>query len=531
MLNKKMLVVLAVVIAVAAGVFAMRDSGSPLAPKWEKLGAEAALPTFANDKNHVLVKVENVEGLRKGIQILKDFMPLMSDPDVLDEVRSRYEDIEELGGVNPMDSLEKFDLAMKYVTLFDAFFTAADEIAFLGAAPDICLAFFTNEEKFAEMKTALERAHETAEPWSTELAGEGEEAWIVRETLPSFDDETDDTTVALHVLKRADGERTQVLVTGSEETMQRAVRAWENPSDRATVARKLDGPNFLLYRFAVPAYGSAASRDMAAEMAWRTEGNTTKFDSFSDLSAFGITPATSGVEGEALPLYGSGEPFVITAFDLPYFFSLAMPGVENPVESFVALMEASVGQRIPFQFRSDVLSVLSGSRATVGVFMNPDEVVPNTAYLALEMKSPDVLGKYFALAGMLMQPAQIEGWESALSENVDDGIDVTLARSGNRVLVGIGKPEEYATQAALPAAMSGMPDKGILVASYVAMKFITDENTALGAMLRDVIEEHEDGREIAEVFEKLSLRSFESISSVQVDPERGESRIVWSEQQ
>ncbi|MDL2263805.1 hypothetical protein LJC31_04035 [Synergistaceae bacterium OttesenSCG-928-I11] len=530
-MNKKMLVVLAVLIAVAAGVFAMRDSGAPVAPKWEKLGAEAALPKFANDKNHVLLKVENVEGLRKGIRILKDFMPLMSDPDVMDEVRSRYEDMKELGGVNPMDSLEKLDLAMKYVTLFDAFFTAADEIAFLGAAPDICLTFFTNEEKFAAMKTTLEGARNAAEAWSTELAGEGGEAWIVRETFPSFDEEKDDTTVALHVLKRADGERTQVLVAGSEETMQRAVRAWENPSDRAAVARKLDGPNFLQYRFTVPVYGSDTSRDMASEMAWRTEGNTTKFDSFSDLAAFGITPATSGVEGEALPLYGSGEPFALAAFDLPYFFSIAMPGADNPVESFVALMEASIGQRIPLQFRSDALAVLSGSRATVGVFMNPDEIVPSTAYLALEMKSPDVLGKYFALAGMLMKPAQIEGWESALSENVDDGIDVTLARSGNRMLLGIGKPEEYAKQAALPAAMSGMPDKGILVATYVAMKFITDENTALGRMIRDVVEEHEDGPEIAEVFDKLSLRSFESISGVQVDPERAESRIVWSEKQ
>ncbi len=168
MLNKKMLVVLAVLIAVAAGVFAMRDSG-PVAPQWEKLGAEAALPKFANDKNHVLLKVENVEGLRKGVQVLKDFMPLMEDPDVRDEMRSHYENLEELGGINPADSLEEFDRAMEYVTLFDAFFTAADEIALLGSSPDLCMAFFTDEEKFAAMKTTLEGAHNPAEPWSSDL--------------------------------------------------------------------------------------------------------------------------------------------------------------------------------------------------------------------------------------------------------------------------------------------------------------------------------------------------------------------------
>ncbi len=304
------------------------------------------------------------------------------------------------------------------------------------------------------------------------------------------------------MLKRADGPRTLVLVAGSEETMGRAVRAWENPADRAVLTRNLDGPNFLQYRLSVPTYGDGASRDMATELAWRREGNTTVIDSFSDLDAMGVTPMTSGMEDRPVPLFGSGEPFVIETIDLPYFFSVAMPGVADPVEGFVSLMEASVGERIPFQFRSDVLAVLSGSRATIGVFMNSADIVPNTAYLALDMKTPDVLGKYFALAGMLLSPVEVEGWESALSESVDDGIDVTLARSGDRILLGIGNPEEYAN---------------------------VDENTALGAMFREVMAEEEDGDMLFEVIDRLNLRAFESLSVVQTAPERAESRIVWSE--
>jgi hypothetical protein len=538
LLNKKMLIVAAVLIAVVAGVFAMRgrDSGAPVAPREEALGAEAALPKFAADESHVLLKVENVEGLRKALDMLKGFMPLMKDPDVMDMMRDRYDVMKELDGTNPVDSVEKFDAAMKYIAFSDAFLAAADEIAFLGASPDVCMTFFTDEEKFAAMKEALGREGGSSEAWDTSLAGEGGEAWIVRDTIAALNEESGDIDVTMYVLKRADGKRTQVITANSEETARRAVRAWESPSDRAVIERNLDAPNFIQYRIENSVI-DGEPRSTANEIAWAGDGRTTKIDAFSDFSDSGSTPVTSGVESAPVPMYGTGEPVLLMTVDLAYILSIVMPGVENPAERLVSLIEKYGEEQIPLQFRNDVIAVLAGSRVSLGVFMKPDRLAPSTAYIAFELKDTEALNKYFSLAGIILKPAQIEGWEHALTEqNIFDNdayegldTDVTLARNGNLFILGLGAPDEYAVRAPMPEAMSGMPETGVILSSYISTKFIVDESTALGAAVREAMEDRGDGRELSEFIDRLGLDKFESISSVQADIARSESRIVWNQ--
>lgn len=520
-MNKKLMLAIAAAVVLIAAVVMMKETGD--LGIGEKLGTEAALPTYSTESQHVLLKIENVEGLRGGVDFVKSFLPLMTDPDVLDGMSEIYKNMDAFDGADPTDSLRKIATAAKFIGTFDSFLSAADEFSLLVVSNDLWLSFFTTEEKYSALKSGPHGFLSGAEPWTTDLAGKDGEALVLRGELPSFDDDRDSVDTSFYVIKRPYDGKTQVLLSSSEGTMKRASDAWKSDSARAKIERHLDAPNFVQYRFKTPAY-TGGTRDFAAEVAWQTKDDVTKIDAYNDLALYGAKPITSGLETEPTPTFGSGDPFALMTVDLPYFFSIAFPGVEDPVGEFLSLTQKAAGYDIPGQFADDVRALLDGSRFSTGVYIKKDETTPKTAYIMVEMKDASVIDKYISLAALLMRPAQIAEWDSAYSVQIDENIEVTLARRGGRVLLGLGAPSEYGVKGAAPAAMSGMPETGVLVSSYIDVNLLTDETTAIGKKIAEVRESDEDFRE---VFEKFKLDSIDSLVAVQADPERSETRIYW----
>ena len=532
LLFKKAVLLVVLLVAVAAGAYMMRGPSAPVLPEpsKEERGAEAALPAYDREQPHVILRVRDVEGLRRGVGFFEGIMPDMSDPEFAERMETLYEDMDLPGGEDTLESLRQMSAAMAYIRFFDSFLTAADEFALLGTSADVCASFFTDETKYAALKSDPDGILSGASPWNTDLAGDGQDALTVTASLPApgeLEKPEKNIDVVFHVLKRAQGLWTQVLISSSEEGMRQLVRAWDEPSARAKTKRHLAGGNYLQYRMDVPTYAEGEARPIFAEVTWEGDGRTTRMDAFTDTSLWGAEPRTSGVEGEPVPLYGSGEPVALFTMDMAYIFSLAFPGADDPVGTFISLMEGSIGQSIPPQFAGDIRALLGESRVSFGCFMEKDQLLPSTAYALIEMKDPSVRDKYFSLASMMLQPAEVEGWERALKMEIDPMRRFVLLASGNRVLIGLGAPEAYAVRASLPAVMKDMPDKNVLSSFYFSTDILFDEASEVGKLLQAGMEENQ---ELRETFEKLGLGVLSSFSGVQADVERSEARIVWREE-
>lgn len=516
-MNKKLVWAVAAIAIIAAGLFMMNGQGGPgaVVDRAEPLGSEAALPAFSPESQYALLKVENVEDFRKGAEFVKSFIPLMADPDVLDDMSEMYGELGVFENADPTDTLRKMTLAVEYMETFETFLKAADEFSFLVASDDMYISFFTNEEKYASLKSEPNGFLKNAEPWTTDLAGEGAEALQI--PIPKDS--------RIYVLKRTDAGRTHVVLTSSEEAVGRMQGAWKDPAARAGISRRLEAPNFAQYRFQVPAY-TGEPRDVAAEVAWRSDEKMTRMETFGDLEAMGVTPVTSGLEAEPVPTFGSGKPLALATMDLPYIFSIALPGVDDPAGYILSMVKKTSGHEIPEQFEGDVRALLNGSRVSVGAYLKDDQLMPTTAYFLLELKDGAVIDKYLSLASMMLPPAQIEGWESAFSFPIDEQFQVTIARNGAKLLAGIGAPDEYAVKGAEPAEMSDLSKAGALVSYYVDFKPLTDESTEFGKALAEAKKQDD---EVREVFDRLNLGAVDSIAAAMVSPDFSELRIYWKQ--
>lgn len=526
-MNKKVVLLVVLLVAVAAGAYMMRETPVPVPPEaaQERLGTEAALPAYDREATHLVMRVRDVEELRAGVRFLGGLMPLMEDPAVLEGMSAAYENMDIPEGMDPYENMRKMRAAMDYMNFFDAFLAAADEFALLTAAGDLGVSFFTDEGRFAALMQDTNGILNGASPWETGLAADGEEALVVRAKLPSPDDLGENADLAFYILKRAQGDRTQVLLANSEAGMGRLVGAWKDASARAVIERRLEDGNYLQYRLDLPVYGGGEAQSVFSELAWEGDGETTRLDTFADLSSMGVEPKPSGMASEPVPYFGSGEPVMLSTIDLAYLFSIAFPGTDDPVGLFISIMESSAGQQIPPQFAGDVRALLSGSRISVGCFVERDQLMPSAAYALIEMDDETVLNKYFSLASMMLQPVEVEGWERALKMEIDPLKRIALLSSGRRMLIGFGAPEAYAKHATLPEALAPMQDRGMIVGLYIDPTILFDETSAVGEILHPQLMANEEARVL--LVDKLHLDAISSIVSVQADPERSETRINW----
>lgn len=527
-LNKKMLLLVAALLVVAAGAYALWGSFGPGATVkvTEELGAEAALPAYDKEKQHLVMRVRDVEEMRKGLRFFSELMPFIDDPMIQEAMDEAYEDMEVPEGLDPMENLRKMRAGMAYLRFLDSFFAAADEFALLLAGDVAGVSFFTDEGKFAALMSDPQGVLNGASSWTTDLAKEGDEALVVKTQLPSPDDYENATEWEFYVLKRVQGERTQVLLSSSEAGLGRLTRAWSDPSARAAVERHLEQGNYLQYRLDMPTYAGGQTLPIFAELAWEGDGAMTRLDSFVDSPSMIAEAKTSGLEGEAVPLYGRGEAVYLSTIDFAYLFSIGFPGVEDPAGFFLSMMESSAGQKIPPQFAGDVRALLTGSRISTGVFMEKDRMMPSTAYLLIEMNDEAVLNKYFSLASLMLAPTEIEGWERALSTQIDAETTATMALDGKRLLLGLGQPGIYGARAEMPDEMKALPDKGVLFGLYLSPGIFFDETSEVGRTLRSIIDREGPALESL-FFDRLNLDAISSVVCVQASPDRSETRIYW----
>lgn len=517
-MNKKFIGVLAAVLLLAAVAFFATQQGGrgPGALKAE--GPEIAIPQFDADDDYVFVRMGSMKGLRAAKDFLKALTPLLEDPEFQSEMRHRMDATGQLGGVDPGLYLSKAGAAMERLDVLDPLFDAGDETVLLAAPPLFCLSFYTDAARFDAVRSSdLMRG---AQAWETALAGDGGEAWTWRADVPGLDAASGDVGTSLYIVRRAAGDRTHVLLSDTEEALARMVDAVEKPAARAKIERRAEGASFVQYRFPMTGVEGSSS-DAVGETAWNTADGVTRVQAVSDLAAMGATPATSGMEKGPIPMFGSGTPLLFVTMDLPYFFSVGFPGEEDPVGFFMETVQQSAGQRIPPQHVGEIRAVLEGSRFSYGVTMGTESPLPTTAYVALETKAKSVVDQYFALAGFFLRPAQVEGWDTISSVAIRSDIVITAGRRGDLVVVGLGKPEEYAKTPATPKAMRDLPQTGVLMGAYFDASLLTDGTSPLAEAYRELT--GSDKR-----FALLRyLESFDTIATMQADPQKSESRIYW----
>lgn len=503
-MNKKALAIAAAVVVCIVLVVILKMSGvSP--DKGDVRGVEASVPTIDFGKDHVVARIQNIDGVRGMISGVKSLLPDM--PDLIVRImRSKgLPDIAE--DLEIPDVAVYVDPVSKVIDVVDAFLAAGDEAVFAigssGDGEEAVLAMIAREEKYAKLKDQF--ASFGLNVADDEASNGADESFSVESELG-----------VLHIVSVKDGGRRLLILADDIEGAAKSIAAWNDPAKRASIPRHLSEPNYITYRLSEETLPTI-TKDMNVEIAWNTEGKTTSIKTYANAPKEGV--AASGLEKEPLTFYGEGEPALLAALDLPYLISAA----EMTPEEVLSLIEDQCGLEIPDEYRSAIVKVLSSARFSYGVFMDPNALIPKTAYIQLEMDDTSDIDQYMMLASFLgMKTTDVSGWDSVMSTNIDENFSVTLAKGKGKVLAGIGAPEVFGKKVDAPG-LSG----GALSYFFASTKYITGTDTALGKMLHDDLANDEEYSAFVELMDKLGISKISSITGVQKDASSSETKIAW----
>lgn len=506
-------IIIIVIAALAVSHFGGGGGGSPLAPAGAG-GIARTIPAFDSKADHFALCITDTSSLRSLADSAKEFIGSLRDKSNADKFILVLRTLSENSNADLPDPVEIVDVLLEAESSVGGaakFLSAADELAVLVTSSDAMLSFMTDDERFAGLLDSVRSSGAEVIKWETPLAKDGE-AWLIRGMLrgvPLLEDPD------MYVLKLTSGSRSAAAVSLSQETVERAADAWSGKA-AAAIDRKLSSPNFINFRasnFDDSAHGAAA------EMAWQTSGNVTTIESVVDSAFRGGTIRTSGLEDRPVPVYGEGDPLMLVTLDVPYLFSLALPEEDDPIEAGIRALEGQIGMSIPGTIRSDIMKILAGCRASAGAFYDKAASNISAAYLLAEMKDSSALSKYLAPLFMFMDTERVEGWEPfAVLDTVSGDMKAVLGKKGDTLMIGIGRPEAYASRPKLPAQIADSSSKGAIVSMYLDLKPFKDNRTPL-----DEIDD-EDARMMLEMLRSLPI---ESIYTTQSDSENSRTIVTW----
>lgn len=478
------LIVSVVVICVVIAIVAMRlgsGGGGTSAPKGR--APEEALPQFDANANYVVASIRNVGEISGLLDLISQ--------------TAKMSDTAEGLGVPGVDSVVG-DAVVAIVDRVKPYVESVDDAAVLAAEGGAVISFITTEEKYAALIERM-RSDGSLAVWETKVADGGE---AYRWDLGGLE---------LFLIKSVDGKTVQLTAATSEEGAQSSAAAWADPKGRAKIDRKLKAPSYVVARMAIDSLGGK-KRDHKVEAAWSVDASRIVLDVDNDLELAGIKPKTSGMESSPIPMYGTGEPAVLLTLDIPQVISMACPDVDDPAELVLSLCEMLAKNSVPGEFRSDVKDLMMTTRISLGVFMKDADIMPSSTYVVLESSKASLIQQYLGMASLFMSKEKIGSWSDAYTTELD-GFNIVLATGENKILLGTGKPEEFASAAKRPADLSSVPDKGVLSMLYISTKCLTDKDTAIGGLLASAAEDDQDLKEMLGF-----LGAVKSILSVQTSP-------------
>ena len=511
-MNKKVLIALGVVAVIVIAVV-MRVSPPKIVSE-PFTSPEAAFPKLAEAENYVLFKLENPQSMQGKLDALARMLPALGDRrfgsalDAFEQLgRSFAElasgDVDTTGLDQVRTALDGLDTAKRYLDLTKraAVLVVSGDNAGRSGQPEIFLSFIPNAEKF----DAYLASTTDLQKWETDKAGAKGSAWIVGGDAGSAD---------LYMLRTGDGENV-VLVSDSEKGIERMLEAKRKPEARMEIKRFNQGPDYLQARLPVAVKDTGEEKNAFAELAWVEDERSAHLQIHTDIYSVmtGRSVPKSGLEGKDLPLLGSGDLALVAAIDLPFACFSVFPAEEDPVGRALSFFEGE----LPEMYLSDIKSIVEQGRVSAVIVADPATGEPNTAYLVLETKAKGAVDRYYGLAGFFMQPVALEGWDSALSMSIGLPQNPIVARRGDIVLMGIGRPEDYAVAATVPK------DIADFAAPHDLMNFVATSSLlkASGSSLGRTLQKQLIGADVpAEVIETLGIDELDAVQFRMMTPEK-----------
>lgn len=468
-------------------------------------GPEVALPALGPQEEHFVMKISDMQGAR---EMLDSAAKLASASDRL----GALSDIARGANLPPMPDISTEDMktALGAIKILSSIADAADQLA-LSA---------TKERVIAAITSTADRSKKMLETIGAKRIGEErDDKWVLDLDGPA----------RLLITRRVAGSRALLVMADDDESMASALSAVDNNDKRAKIARRSDKPNFVSYYLNLDL--PSGSRKFSGETSWQSAKGEVRIECNSDPDT-SLKYKTSGVESDAVPIYGNGEPTIFSAIDVPFLASLALPYESDPVEAFVTLIEKQAGTRIPRQYRSSIINSLKTARLSTGFAFDKVSVEPSLAYVLLETEDTSLVDPLFGMAMFLgLENTSIGGWKQALKADMGSMVghgpmDVVLAKSDRRILIGIGDQSAYAKTGKRPSAMSGMPEKGSLSSFYLDLNYLLDPNTAIGRRIREELKN--DPTVPQHVLDALDKIAVKSIAFVMSSPEKSEIIVKTS---
>ncbi len=426
------LALLAILVLIAAGVFAYRFFSGPVS------GPERALPLVEAERR-LLVKMENPaifkSKLRTAMRLLAG-APKFSLPSLPGKLPS-LADVEGRYASNLIGILDVAEQA--------ALLIVGGEGGERGGG--FYLSLIPNEEAFGKLVSSSGNAVFSVEKWEQD---KGREGWVLKpvptvaalfEKLP-----------ALYLLRSGTAQNSPVFVSDRPESIDEMKKALASSASRIRIKRYNPAPDYLQASYPVKT-PSGEIKTATTEIAWIEDETSAHAQFYSDAFSLmtGRSVPKSGLKGDELPLLGSGNLALVGAVDIPYVCFTAFPSEGDPIGRVMK----ELGPLVPSQYREDIRNIMAEGRISVVMVTEGDlKADPSTAYFVLESKAKESMERLVMLPKSMMKRATLEGWDSCYTMEVGRNFSLLLAQRGDVLLLGMGRLSEYGRKASIPAEIS-----------------------------------------------------------------------------
>jgi hypothetical protein len=442
-MKKLALAVFACVIIAAVYFFAFGGGSSTAGP-------EDALPKVRDNEMYVVMKLKNPGGTARSLRSFADMLP-----DIIakhrDKMPDGYDDyVGSAGNEEMRDGIGKFcavlDIAKEGALLFHAekgwYAKDEDEDETKGSFGAAIFPKEGDAEAAAVRIARILGAEDGFIEWDNELNGRG---WILeagadRDKLFIFG---------------ADGmKENTVLISNSGEDIEKMTAALRDKSARFEIKRHNSGDDYVLIGGEIED-NNGAEAHCVTEIALAKDDKSAHLQFYSDAMriAAGSIPKSS-IKGKDIPLYGDGAVAFVAAVDIPFACFTVFPRESDPVGAFFDKYMSKGASPLP-AMEDSVKAVMRDGRISFAASINPAGDELSAGYFIVESGEKDGLDVLFSLGNIFMrEETKIEGWDNARTMRISAKANIVAAKKDGAILVGFGRPEDYAKKAAVPKGIA-----------------------------------------------------------------------------
>ncbi|MDR1966851.1 MAG: sel1 repeat family protein [Synergistaceae bacterium] len=396
---------------------------------------EVALPSASGEDMYFFLKVADMESVASSIEALRDGFSIFAEED------SEMISYHDMAGIsNIISSLDFLKTLADAVSGVSALVVPSEK-----SGSGLYAAFFADTSKFDEIIRSG-RFPVPLEEW----AGPGAKvdgAWAL---------ESPETPNArIFAVKRQFGNKCLVMMSyGIDSGIDRMIRAFEGQDDYFETKRDTEGENYASIKFKDP-MEIEGLKFQTAENSWSIDEDGLHIRSYSDLLDEGGLGERSGAAMAPSPM-GDGEVALYFSIDVSHHIRALFRGVGNPFKAFVGKLGID---RFPIDLAAIAEEIANNARISAVVTATGEDEL-STAYVVLESPAKASIARLYSLVGMFFEKeADTSGtrWDSAYSVDVGIGQYLTVAKSGNSVILGLGKIDAFGAEAKMPEQIKPLP--------------------------------------------------------------------------